>query len=73
MLVLSRCSDESVAFYIDGKKIAEVTVTQILQNKVKLGFTADPDSAVAIVRSELSAEITSEFIQRTHVKKDAVK
>ena len=71
MLVLSRTSNESIAFYLGGEKIVEITVNQILANKVKLGVTGNMD--VVIARSELSPEIVSAMIQKTQVKKDAVK
>jgi sRNA-binding carbon storage regulator CsrA len=75
MLVLSRTANEAVAFYLNGVKVAEITVVATGKDKIKLGFTGS--SELAFVRSELSAEVVREFIGRTqggsHAKKDQVK
>jgi len=52
MLVLSRRPDESIEFYIDGKKVMELAVLGMNGKQVRLGF--DADKSVEIVRSELT-------------------
>lgn len=61
--MLSRTVNESVAFYLNGEKIAEITLVATGKDKVKLGFTGSHE--LAFVRSELSDEVVSEFIGRT--------
>jgi sRNA-binding carbon storage regulator CsrA len=52
-------------------KVAEVTLVATGKDKVKLGFTGSHE--LAFVRSELSAEVVSEFIGRTQGGKYAEK
>lgn len=59
MLVLSRKYDEDIVIKTPEGRIITVKVVQLLPDKVKLGFTADP--AVTISRREL---LTQEEISR---------
>lgn len=52
MLVLSRKKDEKIIVKIPGvSDLVEITVVGIEQNRIKLGFEADP--SVTILRKEL--------------------
>lgn len=59
MLVLSRKYDEDIVIKTPEGRIITVKVVQLLPDKVKLGFTADPE--VTISRREL---LTQEEISR---------
>lgn len=50
-LVLTRKLNESVILHKDGKVIADVKITRIDRNQVRITFTADTD--VSIDREEL--------------------
>lgn len=59
MLVLSRKLDEDIVIKTPEGRIVAVKVIQLFPDRVKLGFTADPD--VIISRREL---LTQEEISR---------
>ena len=59
MLVLSRKTQESVVVSSEGglERLLKVTVLEIREGKVKLGFEADP--SVPVHRAELWERISS--------------
>jgi len=58
MLVLSRRADESAILTLPGGQRAEVRVTEIRGNKVKLGFNFPAE--IQINRSEIQSQIDEE-------------
>ena len=51
MLILSRKKGQNIMIYNDEELLAEVTITAICGNKVKLGFTAPKE--ITIDREEV--------------------